>query len=154
MARETLERLHNNLLLFYTGEARSASAILADQVARTEGGDDDMQANLDRTKEIGHDIKALLERGDVEQFAELMHVHWENKVRRSPGMATERIEHLYTLARRSGVIGGKVVGAGGGGFLVVYARKPDDTRLAMAAADAPELRFDFEFQGCTGDEYT
>jgi D-glycero-alpha-D-manno-heptose-7-phosphate kinase len=154
LSRETLERLRNNLLLFYTGEARSASAILADQVARTESGDDEMRANLDRTKAIGLDIRELLERGDVDQFAELMHTHWENKVRRSPGMATERIEHLYTLARRSGVIGGKVVGAGGGGFLVVYARKPDDTRLAMAAAGAPELRFDFEFQGCVGDEYT
>ncbi len=154
LSRDTLDRMRNNLLLFYTGEARSASAILADQVARTEEGDDEMRANLDRTKALGVEIRELLERGQVEQFAELMHVHWENKVRRSPGMATERIEHLYTLARRSGVIGGKVVGAGGGGFLVVYARKPDDTRLAMHAAGAPELRFDFEFQGCTGDEYT
>ena len=113
-----------------------------------------MRANLDRTKEIGFDVRALLERGEVEQFAELMHEHWENKLRRSPGMATERIDHLYTLARRSGVIGGKVVGAGGGGFLLVYARRPDDTRQAMAAAGAPELRFDFEFQGCVGAEYT
>ena len=62
-------------------------------------------------------------------------------------MATERIDHLYTLARRSGAIGGKLVGAGGGGFLLVYARRPDDTRQAMAAAQAPELPFDFEFQG-------
>jgi D-glycero-alpha-D-manno-heptose-7-phosphate kinase len=154
LARTTLERLHDNLLLFYTGEARDASAILADQVARTEGGDAEMHANLDRTKAIGLEIRELLELGDVEQFGELMHEHWENKLRRSPGMATERIEHLYTLARRSGVIGGKVVGAGGGGFLVVYARRPDDTRLAMAAAGAPELRFDFEFQGCFGAEYT
>jgi D-glycero-alpha-D-manno-heptose-7-phosphate kinase len=154
LARSTLERLHNNLLLFYTGEARSASAILADQVARTEGGDAEMHANLDRTKAIGVEIRGLLERGEIEQFGELMHEHWENKLRRSPGMATERIEHLYTLARRSGVIGGKVVGAGGGGFLVVYARRPDDTRLAMSAAGAPELRFDFEFQGCFGAEYT
>jgi len=154
LSRETLDRLRNNLLLFYTGEARSASAILGDQVARTESGDEEMQSNLDRTKAIGYDVRTLLESGHVEQFAELMHVHWKNKLQRSPGMATERIEHLYTLARRSGVIGGKVVGAGGGGFLVVYAPRPDDTRLAMAAAQAPELRFDFEFQGCFGVEYT
>jgi D-glycero-alpha-D-manno-heptose-7-phosphate kinase len=154
LSRTTLGRLHNNLLLFYTGEARSASAILADQVARTERGDDAMRANLNRTKAMGLHARELLERGDVEQFAEVMHEHWENKLRRSPGMATERIDHLYTLARRSGVIGGKVVGAGGGGFLLVYARRPDDTRQAMAAADAPELRFDFEFQGCSGVEYT
>jgi D-glycero-alpha-D-manno-heptose-7-phosphate kinase len=154
LARGTLDRLRNNLLLFYTGEARSASAILADQVTRSEQGDEEMRANLDRTKALGLDVRGLLERGEVEQFGELMHEHWENKLRRSPGMATERIEHLYTLARRSGVIGGKVVGAGGGGFLLVYARRPDDTRQAMDAAGAPELRFDFEFQGCYGVEYT
>ena len=154
LSRGTLERLRNNLLLFYTGEARAASAILVDQVTRTESGDDEMRANLDRTKALGLEVRGMLERGDVEQFGALMHEHWKNKVRRSPGMATERIEHLYTLARRSGVIGGKVVGAGGGGFLLVYAPRPDDTRQAMTAAGAPELRFDFEFQGCYGVEYT
>jgi D-glycero-alpha-D-manno-heptose-7-phosphate kinase len=154
LSPETLERLRNNLLLFYTGEARAASAILADQVARSESGDEEMRANLDRTKALGLEVRGLLERGDMLQFGELMHEHWENKLRRSPGMATERIDHLYTLARRSGVIGGKVVGAGGGGFLLVYARRPDDTRQAMAAAGAPELRFDFEFHGCYGVEYT
>ena len=76
-----------------------------------------------------------------------MHEHWLNKRRRSPGMATEHIDDLYTLARRSGVIGGKLVGAGGGGFLLVYARDPEDTRQAMAAAGATELPFDFEFDG-------
>ena len=93
-------------------------------------------------------------REDRHAQAVLMHAHWENKLSRSPGMGSNRIEHLYTLARRSGVIGGKVVGAGGGGFLLVYARRPDDTRLAMAAAQAAELRFDFEFQGSYGVEYT
>jgi D-glycero-alpha-D-manno-heptose-7-phosphate kinase len=154
LSRRTLDRLRNNLLLFYTGETRSASRILADQVERMKAGDEAMRANLDRTKEMGLESRALLESGEVEQLAELMHAHWENKLRRSPGMGSERIEHLYTLARRSGVIGGKVVGAGGGGFLLVYARRPDDTRLAMAAAGADELRFDFEFSGTEGVEYT
>jgi D-glycero-alpha-D-manno-heptose-7-phosphate kinase len=154
LSPKTLDRLRHNLLLFYTSESRSASTILADQVARSEQGDESMRENLDRTKQIGFESRELLEAGKVEELAELMHEHWENKVRRSPGMATERIEHLYTLARRSGAIGGKVVGAGGGGFLLVYARRPDDTRQAMAAAGAPELRFDFEFQGCYGVEYT
>jgi D-glycero-alpha-D-manno-heptose-7-phosphate kinase len=154
LSPKTLDRLRNNLLLFYTGEARAASTILADQVERTARGDDSMLRNLDRTKQIGLESRGLLEAGEVEQLAELMHEHWENKLQRTPGMATERIEHLYTLARRSGAIGGKVVGAGAGGFLLVYARRPDDTRQAMAAAHAPELRFDFEFQGCYGVEYT
>lgn len=154
LSQQTLDRLRDNLLLFYTGEAREASAILADQVARTEQGDPEMRANLDRTKEIGLESRRLLEAGDLEQYAELMNAHWENKRLRSPGMANDRIDKLYTLARMSGVIGGKIVGAGGGGFLLVYARRPDDTRQAMGAAGVPELRFDFEFQGCRGDEYT
>jgi D-glycero-alpha-D-manno-heptose-7-phosphate kinase len=154
LSEETLRKLRNNLLLFYTGEARDASKILGDQDERTEAGDDEVLENLHRTKEIGLESRKLLEEGDLDAYAERMHEHWENKRKRSPGMANPRIDELYTLARRSGVIGGKLVGAGGGGFLLVYAPRPDDTRQAMAAARAPELAFDFEFQGCAGDEYT
>jgi D-glycero-alpha-D-manno-heptose-7-phosphate kinase len=68
-------------------------------------------------------------------------------------MTTERVDELYTLARRSGAVGGKLVGAGGGGFLLVYTERPGDTRQAMRAAGATELRFDFDFQGCSGTEY-
>jgi D-glycero-alpha-D-manno-heptose-7-phosphate kinase len=82
-----------------------------------------------------------------------MHEHWEHKRLRSPGMTDEHIDQLYTLARRSGVIGGKLVGAGGGGFLLVYARRPEDTRQAMAAAGSSELAFDFEFGGAYASEY-
>jgi D-glycero-alpha-D-manno-heptose-7-phosphate kinase len=69
-------------------------------------------------------------------------------------MSNDRIDDLYTLAIRSGALGGKLVGAGGGGFLLVYAARPDDTRMAMAAAGAQELRFQFEFQGCVGSEFS
>jgi D-glycero-alpha-D-manno-heptose-7-phosphate kinase len=106
-----------------------------------------MLENLHRTKQLGHQSLDLLIAGDLEAYAELMHEHWENKRRRSPGMVSERIDNLYTLARRSGAIGGKLVGAGGGGFLLVYARRPTDTRQAMAAAGSEELDFDFEFGG-------
>ncbi len=82
-----------------------------------------------------------------------MHEHWLNKRSRSAGMVNERIDDLYTLARRSGAVGGKLVGAGGGGFLLVYARNPADTRQAMAAAGATELPFDFEFVGADSTEY-
>jgi D-glycero-alpha-D-manno-heptose-7-phosphate kinase len=149
----TLRRLRNNMLLFYTGEARSASNILADQVTRTTADDAAMVGNLHRTKEMGHRSRDLLVAGDLEGYAELMHEHWLNKRERSPGMSGERIDTLYTLARRSGCVGGKLVGAGGGGFLLVYAQRPEDTRQAMAAANAPELPFDFEFQGAFGSEY-
>jgi D-glycero-alpha-D-manno-heptose-7-phosphate kinase len=68
-------------------------------------------------------------------------------------MTDEHVDELYALARQSGAIGGKLVGAGGGGFLLVYARRPEDTRRAMAAAQAPELAFDFEFGGAYAGEY-
>jgi D-glycero-alpha-D-manno-heptose-7-phosphate kinase len=153
LTEQTLRKLRNNFLLFYTGEARSASTILAHQVQQTEKSDAEMVENLHRTKEMGYESRRLLEDGDVEAYAELMHEHWENKRRRSPGMANERIDTLYTLARRSGALGGKLVGAGGGGFLLIYAQRPEDTRQAMAAGGAPELAFDFEFQGCLATEY-
>ncbi|MGI8624660.1 MAG: galactokinase [Solirubrobacteraceae bacterium] len=150
----TLRSLRNNMLLFYTGGARSASRILADQVERTRADDPEMLENLHRTKAMGYESRRLLEAGDLVGYAEIMHEHWEDKRRRSPEMTDEHIDRLYTLARRSGCVGGKLVGAGGGGFLLVYAKRPDDTRQAMAAAGAAELAFDFEFQGAFGTEYS
>jgi D-glycero-alpha-D-manno-heptose-7-phosphate kinase len=148
-----LRRLRDHLLLFYTGEARSASKVLADQDERSKAGDKEMLENLHRTKELGRLSYELLRAGDLEAYAELMHEHWEHKRQRSPGMSGERIDRMYMLARRSGAIGGKLVGAGGGGFLLVYARRPEDTRQALAAAGASELTFDFEFGGAYADEY-
>lgn len=150
---ETLRGLRDNLLLFYTGEAREASAVLSDQNERTKSGDQEMIDNLHRIKEIGLQSRELLLSGDLFAYGELMHEHWLTKRGRSPGMATDRIDELYTLARRSGVIGGKLVGAGGGGFLLVYARNPADTRQAMTAAGATESSFDFEFVGADSTEY-
>jgi D-glycero-alpha-D-manno-heptose-7-phosphate kinase len=148
-----LRRLRDQLLLFFTGEARSASTVLSDQDERSKAGDAEMLENLHRTKELGQRSCELLREGDLEGYAELMHEHWEHKRRRSPGMANEHIDRLYMLARRSGVIGGKLVGAGGGGFLLVYSPRPEDTRQAMAAAGASELAFDFEFDGAFASEY-
>lgn len=150
---QVLRELRDRLLLFYTGEARSASKVLADQDERSRTGDVDMIENLHRTKELGHQILQLLAEGDLESYAEAMHEHWMQKRRRSPGMASERIDELYDLARRRGVIGGKLVGAGGGGFLLLYTRQPEETRRAMVRAGAAELAFDFEFGGAHASEY-
>lgn len=151
---EVLRRLRDHLLLFYTGEARSASAMLADQDTRSKAGDRQMLENLHRTKELGREIHRLLSEGDLDGYAEAMHEHWEHKRNRSPGMTDERIDRLYTFARCSGAIGGKLVGAGGGGFLLLYSRRPQDTRDAMAVAGASELTFDFEFGGAYASEYS
>jgi D-glycero-alpha-D-manno-heptose-7-phosphate kinase len=150
---DVLRCMREKLLLFYTGEARSASKVLADQDTRSKAGEGRMVENLHRTKELGIRIRQLLEEGDLEGYAELMHEHWEHKRQRSPGMTSERIDRLYGLARRSGALGGKLVGAGGGGFLLVYTHRPEDTRQAMVAAGATELAFDFEFSGAYAGEY-
>jgi D-glycero-alpha-D-manno-heptose-7-phosphate kinase len=149
----TLRRMRDQLLLFYTGEARAASRMLFDQDARSRAGEEEMLENMHRTKELGLRSRELLRGGRLEEYAELMHEHWEHKRVRSPGMTDERIDGLYALARRNGAIGGKLVGAGGGGFLLVYTRRPEDTRRAMAAMNAPELAFDFEFSGAYASEY-
>ena len=143
----TLGRLRRQLMLFFTGETRSASAILADQDIRSRSDDPAMVANLDRTKAIGREVCALLEAGDVDGFAELMHEHWLNKRRRSPAIADARTDALYKLARRYGAIGGKLLGAGGGGFLLVVSRSPERTRSAMLGEGAVEIPFEFDFRG-------
>jgi D-glycero-alpha-D-manno-heptose-7-phosphate kinase len=149
----TLRHLKDQLLLFYTGEARSASSILVDQDRRSQSGEASMIDNLHRTKEMGWRSRELLMAGDLEGFAQLMHEHWLHKRARSPGMATDRIDHLYETARRNGVVGGKLVGAGGGGFLLVYSAHPEETREAMMLEGAQELPFDFEFGGAYSAEY-
>jgi D-glycero-alpha-D-manno-heptose-7-phosphate kinase len=149
----TLHHLRNQLLLFYTGMARSASKILSDQDQRSIEGESQMIENLHRTKQLGWKSRDLLVAGDVEGYADLMHEHWMHKRERSPGMANERIDSLYEIARKSGVIGGKLVGAGGGGFLLLYSARPEETRRAMAKEGADELSFDFEFGGAHASEY-
>jgi len=153
LGASTLRRMRDQLLLFYTGEARAASSVLADQDTRSKTGERQMLESLHRTKELGLESRELLAGGRLEEYAELMHEHWQHKRRRSPCISDDRIDGLYALARRNGVIGGKLVGAGGGGFLLVYTLRPEDTRRAMAAADAPELAFDFEFSGAYASEY-
>lgn len=152
LAAETLQQMEDGFLLFYTGETRKATDILADQDARTREMDAEMLANLDRTKQIGLESRELLESGDLTRYAELMHEHWLNKKARSAGMSTGRADELYDVARANGAIGGKLVGAGGGGFLLVYADDPERLRRGMVALDAPEVRFRFDFQGAFGTE--
>lgn len=149
---DTLQKMQDGFLLFFTGETRKATTILADQDARTRDMDAVMLANLDRTKEMGFEGRALLESGDLVRYAGLMHEHWLNKKARSAGMSTGRADDMYDIARANGAIGGKLVGAGGGGFLLVYSEDVDRLRRAMDGAGAPEVRFQFDFQGVFGTE--
>ena len=146
---ETLHSLEDNLLLFFTGFSRSASSILADQKARTRKNDSDMLNNLHYVKELGLRSRQALEAGDPVLFGELMHEHWEHKKKRSGGMSNPKIDEWYALARGNGAIGGKLVGAGGGGFLMFYTEDRERLKEAMAAVGLEEVRFRFDFEGTT-----
>jgi len=149
MSGEALANLEDNLLLFFTGYTRSASQILADQDQRTRSMDQSMIDNLHFVKELGYQSRSALETGNLRQFAEIMHVHWEHKKRRSGAMSNRSIDEYYELARANGALGGKLIGAGGGGFLMFYTEDKTRLRRAMLAAGLREVRFRFDFQGTT-----
>ena len=147
MSQTTLHELEDHLLLFFTGFSRSASDILKDQDQRTRQADASMVDNLHYVKELGHRSRTALETGQPAAFGEIMHEHWERKRRRSSGMSNPKIDEWYELGRKAGAIGGKLVGAGGGGFLMFYVPEPNRVRAAMAEAQLEEVRFRFDFDG-------
>lgn len=147
VSNETLYDLEDNLLLFFTGYSRSASVILKDQKTRSESADAAMIENLHRTKELGYRSLACLESGDTPGFAALMHEHWLGKRARSSGMSNDHINQWYDLAMHNGALGGKLIGAGGGGFLMFYASDRARLRSAMRSAGLQEVRFRFDFEG-------
>ena len=143
----TLFDLEDDLLLFFTGFSRKAGSILDDQKARTETNDASMLSDLHAAKEVGVRSLAALEAGRTTELGALMHEHWERKRRRTAGMTNPQIDEWYDLGRRNGAIGGKLVGAGGGGFLMFYAENHRRLRDAMSKAGLQEVRFRFSFEG-------
>jgi D-glycero-alpha-D-manno-heptose-7-phosphate kinase len=147
MPMDALFNLEDNLLLFFTGFSRSAGSILADQKKRSETHDAGMIRNLHDGKELGLRSRDALMKGDVPGFGALMDEQWAQKKRRSGGMSNPQIDEWYDLARRSGALGGKLVGAGGGGFLLFYSEDHRRLRAAMVKAGLEEVRFRFDFEG-------
>ncbi len=147
--RDTLYGLEDNLLLFFTGYSRSASSILKEQDSKSKESDKAMTDNLHFVKELGRQSKEAFEKGDLHAFGELMNVHWEHKKKRSANMSNPKINEWYDLARQNGAVGGKLIGAGGGGFLMFYAEDKARLRKAMREAGLQEVRFRFDFEGTT-----
>jgi D-glycero-alpha-D-manno-heptose-7-phosphate kinase len=144
---ETLFNLEDNLLLFFTGYARSASAILKEQDDKSKKADTEMMENLHFIKDLGKQSQKALEAGDLEEFARLMDVHWRRKKERSKMMSNSDINAWYDCAMASGALGGKLIGAGGGGFLMFYAGDKVRLRHAMREKELTEVRFRFDFEG-------
>ena len=144
-----LEDLERHMLLFYTGKTRASEEILSQQKADTLAGNAEVVDSLHRTKELGHRIKAALEEGDLVAFGQLLDEHWENKKRRSTRITDSRIDASYEAARSAGALGGKVLGAGGGGFLLVLAADGCTRRVreAVAAHGLRQMPFYFDLEG-------
>jgi len=147
ISMDTLFDLEDNLLLFFTGYARSAGSILKDQDDKSRKADAEMLNNLHYVKELGYRSQKVLESGRSAEFGEILHEHWLHKRKRSSGMSNPQVDEWYELGRANGAVGGKLVGAGGGGFLMFYAQDRNKLRHAMARAGLEEVRFRFDFEG-------
>ena len=147
LSDETRDNLEDNLLLFFTGYSRSASAILKEQDQKSKQDDKAMIENLHFVKDLGLQSQHALETGNLREFARLMDVHWQRKKQRSGGMSNPKINEWYDLAMANGALGGKLIGAGGGGFLMFYAEDKAKLRHAMRTAGLKEVRFRFDFEG-------
>jgi D-glycero-alpha-D-manno-heptose-7-phosphate kinase len=144
---EARDNLEDSLMLFFTGFSRSASAILKEQDDKTKTADQDMIANLHYVKELGVRSREVLESGRFDEFGVLMHEHWLHKRKRSAGMSNPKIDAWYELALANGATGGKLIGAGGGGFLMFQTSDRRRLRHAMVGAGLREVRFRFDFEG-------
>jgi D-glycero-alpha-D-manno-heptose-7-phosphate kinase len=147
ISQRTLYDLEDHLLLFFTGYTRSAGEILKEQDVKSRENDASMIANLHFIKQIGRDTKEALEAGNLARFGELMNAHWEHKKARSSAMSNDRINHFYELAMANGALGGKLIGAGGGGFLMFLCQEPSRVRATLAEERLDEVRFRFDFEG-------
>jgi D-glycero-alpha-D-manno-heptose-7-phosphate kinase len=147
ISEETLFNLEDNLLLFFTGYSRAASAILKEQDDKSRQADPAMIENLHFVKDLGKQSQKALESGDLPEFARLMDVHWQRKKERSRGMSNPHINEWYDSAMANGALGGKLIGAGGGGFLMFYADDKVKLRHAMREKGLTEVRFRFDFEG-------
>ena len=145
---EALIQLESNILLFFTGKERRASEILTEQVEKCKEDDREMIENLHQIKEIGLQTRRYLEMDQIDMLGELLHVHWETKKKRSKKMSDPFIDECYEVARKNGALGGKLVGAGGGGFLMFYSNNNKPKLVeAMQKMDLRWECFHFDFDG-------
>lgn len=147
ISKETLYNLEDNLILYFTGFSRSAGSILKEQDDKSKDKNLDMLKNLDFVKDLGYQSKKAFEEGDLDAFADIMNVHWEYKKKRSGGMSNPQIDEWYDMALKNGAKGGKMIGAGGGGFLMFYCEDKRRLRKAMEGTGMEEVRFRFEMEG-------
>jgi len=145
--RKDAEQLDDNLLMFYTGIKRESKEVLQIQADATLKGEKDMIDNLHRIKQLGKEIKEAMVNGEFRHFGELMDMHWQEKIKRQ-GTSNPQINQWYEIAKENGALGGKLMGAGGGGFFLFYCEnEKEKLRNAMKKQGLPEQEFHFEHEG-------
>jgi D-glycero-alpha-D-manno-heptose-7-phosphate kinase len=144
ISEATFHDLQDHLLMFFTGFSRAADKVLEEQRAKSTAGDSAMIDNLHYVKKRGQRSQATLEQGDCEGYAALTHEHREHKKKRAAMMSNPNIDRWYTLGRENGALGGKLVGAGAGGFLLFYTQELRRLRSATATEGQAEVRFSFD----------
>jgi len=144
----TLDELNRNTLIFYTGKTRSADDILRTQDASVRDKVREVTDSLHYIKELGFQVLEALETGNLDRFGLLMDEHWETKKKLSSKIADERLHRIYQVAKENGALGGKVTGAGGGGFFVFYTNhRHHQLRRSMLSEGLRELRYRFDMEG-------
>jgi D-glycero-alpha-D-manno-heptose-7-phosphate kinase len=149
LKEEVIDELESNLVIYYSGVERSASAVLKEQAKTIVANKDAAVQRMHRIKELGHETKRILLAGQIDTYGEMLHEHWTNKRKLASNMADSVIDEHYDTARKAGAIGGKLMGAGGGGFFMFYARAADRRRVhdALSARGLRPMRFRFDFDG-------
>jgi D-glycero-alpha-D-manno-heptose-7-phosphate kinase len=146
---EVLDELESNLVIVHSGIERRAREILGEQDSKLREPGADATRDMHRIKALGYEVRALLEQGEVDRYGELLHEHWTRKRAQASSMSAPELDAHYQAAREAGAVGGKLMGAGGGGFFMFYVRPADKRRLleALAARGLRRLRFRFDLDG-------
>jgi D-glycero-alpha-D-manno-heptose-7-phosphate kinase len=146
---EVMDELESNLVIVWSGVERPASVVLSEQGQRLRELEPAVVERMHAIKEIGHEVYRLLVAGDVDRYGELLHHHWTQKRKLASKMTDGTLDEHYDAARAAGAIGGKLMGAGGGGFFMLYTRPADKRRVIdlMAARGLRQLRFRFDVDG-------
>ena len=151
IARDVRQQLERRLMLFFTGSSRESTSILKHQRKSTEERDKFVLQALHNIKQVALDVQACLERGDLDEFGRLLHYSWQEKRRLAPNLSTGFIDECYELALSSGASGGKITGAGGGGFLMLYCHETfqDAVTRILEEHGLKRMNFHFDQQGAT-----
>lgn len=151
IAPHVLQTLERRLMLFFTGSSRESTSILKHQRQSTQDSDEAVLRALHNIKQVALDVQACLEAGDLDEFAHLLHYSWQEKRRLATGLSNGFIDECYGLALESGAAAGKITGAGGGGFMLLYCHEDAQGRVTSALEEhgLKRMNFRFDSQGAT-----